>query len=86
MLNTTSIVLVGEEDETAHAGHEHGKVGQGLALLLIGGALGKAACGRLGQHPGVVWSVIANEAATAADDSAPDTPARADARGPSAAT
>jgi len=40
-------------------------VGVGLALLFIGGALGKAACGWLGQHLGVVWSVIATEAATA---------------------
>jgi MFS transporter, FSR family, fosmidomycin resistance protein len=40
-------------------------VGFGLALLFIGGALGKAACGWLGQHLGVVWSVIFTEAATA---------------------
>jgi FSR family fosmidomycin resistance protein-like MFS transporter len=40
-------------------------VGLGLALLFIGGALGKAACGWLGQHLGVVWSVIATEIATA---------------------
>jgi FSR family fosmidomycin resistance protein-like MFS transporter len=40
-------------------------VGLGLALLFIGGALGKAACGWLGQHLGVVRSVIATEAATA---------------------
>jgi FSR family fosmidomycin resistance protein-like MFS transporter len=40
-------------------------VGIGLALLFIGGALGKAACGWLGQHLGVVWSVIVTEAATA---------------------
>jgi MFS transporter, FSR family, fosmidomycin resistance protein len=40
-------------------------VGLGLALLFIGGALGKAVCGWLGQHLGVVWSVIATEAATA---------------------
>ncbi len=40
-------------------------VGLGLALLFIGGALGKAACGWLGQHLGVVWSVIVTEAATA---------------------
>jgi MFS family permease len=40
-------------------------VGLGLALLFSGGALGKAACGWLGQHLGVVWSVIATEAATA---------------------
>jgi MFS transporter, FSR family, fosmidomycin resistance protein len=40
-------------------------VGLGLALVFIGGALGKAACGWLGQHLGVVWSVIITEAATA---------------------
>ena len=40
-------------------------VGLGLALLFIGGALGKAACGWLGQHLGVVWSVITTEATTA---------------------
>jgi FSR family fosmidomycin resistance protein-like MFS transporter len=40
-------------------------VGLGLALLFIGGALGKAACGWLGQRLGVVWSVIITEAATA---------------------
>jgi MFS transporter, FSR family, fosmidomycin resistance protein len=40
-------------------------VGLGLALLFIGGALGKAACGWLGQHLGVTWSVIVTEAATA---------------------
>ncbi len=42
-----------------------GEVGLGLALLFIGGALGKAACGWLGQRLGVVWSVVATEAATA---------------------
>jgi predicted MFS family arabinose efflux permease len=41
------------------------QVGLGLALLFIGGALGKAACGWLGQHLGVVWSVVATEAVTA---------------------
>jgi MFS family permease len=40
-------------------------IGLGLALLFIGGALGKATCGWLGQHLGVVWSVIATEVATA---------------------
>jgi MFS transporter, FSR family, fosmidomycin resistance protein len=40
-------------------------VGLGLALLFIGGALGKATCGWLGQRLGVVWSVIATEVATA---------------------
>jgi FSR family fosmidomycin resistance protein-like MFS transporter len=40
-------------------------VGLGLALLFTGGALGKAACGWLGQRLGVVWSVIATETATA---------------------
>jgi FSR family fosmidomycin resistance protein-like MFS transporter len=40
-------------------------VGVGLALLFIGGALGKAVCGWLGQRLGVVLSVVATEAATA---------------------
>jgi MFS family permease len=40
-------------------------VGLGLAALFIGGALGKATCGWLGQHLGVVWSVIVTETATA---------------------
>jgi FSR family fosmidomycin resistance protein-like MFS transporter len=40
-------------------------IGLGLALLFTGGALGKALCGWLGQHLGVVWSVIATEVATA---------------------
>jgi FSR family fosmidomycin resistance protein-like MFS transporter len=39
-------------------------LGLGLALLFTGGALGKAACGWLGQRLGVVWSVITTEAAT----------------------
>lgn len=41
-------------------------VGLGLALLFVGGALGKASCGWLGQRIGVVWSVVATEIATAA--------------------
>jgi MFS transporter, FSR family, fosmidomycin resistance protein len=41
-------------------------VGLGLALLFIGGALGKASCGWLGQRVGVVASVVATEIATAA--------------------
>jgi MFS family permease len=41
-------------------------VGLGLALLFVGGALGKASCGWLGQHIGVVGSVVATEIATAA--------------------
>jgi MFS family permease len=40
-------------------------VGLALALTFIGGALGKAACGWLGLRFGVVWGVIATEAATA---------------------
>ena len=40
-------------------------VGVGLALLFIGGALGKATCGWLGQHLGVVWAVILTEGLTA---------------------
>ena len=42
-----------------------GDVALGLALLFIGGALGKATCGWIGQHLGVVWSVVVTEAATA---------------------
>ncbi len=40
-------------------------VGLGLALLFIGGALGKATCGRLGEHLGVIGAVVATETATA---------------------
>ena len=41
-------------------------VGFGFAAVFAGGALGKAACGWLGDHLGVVRGVIATEAATAA--------------------
>ncbi len=48
--------------------HEKGAagatVGFGFAALFAGGALGKAACGWLGDRFGVVWSVIATEVAT----------------------
>jgi MFS transporter, FSR family, fosmidomycin resistance protein len=40
-------------------------IGVALALLFAGGALGKACCGWLGQHLGVVGSVILTEGATA---------------------
>ena len=40
-------------------------VGLGLALLFVGGALGKATCNWLGEHLGVIGSVVATEAATA---------------------
>ncbi|MGA2045876.1 MAG: MFS transporter [Roseiarcus sp.] len=40
-------------------------VGLGLALLFIGGALGKATCSWLGQHLGVIGSVMATETVTA---------------------
>lgn len=40
-------------------------VGLGLSLLFIGGALGKATCGWLGEHLGVVRAVIATETVTA---------------------
>jgi len=40
-------------------------VGIGLALIFAGGAFGKATCGWLGQHLGVIWTVIASETATA---------------------
>lgn len=44
-----------------HKGGSETIVGIGLALLFIGGALGKASCGWLGQHLGVVWTVIITE-------------------------
>lgn len=40
-------------------------VGLALALLFIGGALGKATCAWLGQYLGVIGSVIATEGVTA---------------------
>jgi MFS family permease len=40
-------------------------IGLALALLFLGGALGKATCSWLGQHLGVVGSVIVTETATA---------------------
>jgi MFS transporter, FSR family, fosmidomycin resistance protein len=40
-------------------------VGLGLALLFIGGALGKATCSWLGEHLGVIGSVVATETVTA---------------------
>ncbi|MBE7211205.1 MAG: MFS transporter, partial [Gluconacetobacter diazotrophicus] len=40
------------------------QVGLALALLFIGGAFGKAACGWLGERLGVVGSVVATETAT----------------------
>jgi MFS transporter, FSR family, fosmidomycin resistance protein len=40
-------------------------VGLGLALLFIGGALGKATCSWLGEHLGVIGSVVATEIVTA---------------------
>lgn len=40
-------------------------VGIALALLFIGGALGKAACGWVGERLGVIGSVMVTEAATA---------------------
>lgn len=39
--------------------------GLGLALLFLGGALGKAACNRLQHYLGVIGSVLATETATA---------------------
>jgi MFS transporter, FSR family, fosmidomycin resistance protein len=41
-------------------------VGLGLALLFVGGALGKATCNWLGQRLGIIGSVITTEMATAA--------------------
>jgi FSR family fosmidomycin resistance protein-like MFS transporter len=46
-------------------GGKEAAVGAGLALLFAGGAFGKASCGWLGKHFGVVWTVIATEAVTA---------------------
>jgi FSR family fosmidomycin resistance protein-like MFS transporter len=46
-------------------GSHEATVGLGLALLFVGGALGKACCGWLGQRLGVTATVIVTEAATA---------------------
>ncbi|KAA0585068.1 MFS transporter (plasmid) [Azospirillum oryzae] len=46
-------------------GGDSATVGLALALLFIGGALGKATCGLLGERLGVVGSVMVTEAATA---------------------
>lgn len=40
-------------------------VGLALGLVFVGGALGKATCSWLGQHLGVIGSVVATETATA---------------------
>jgi MFS transporter, FSR family, fosmidomycin resistance protein len=40
-------------------------VGIALALVFVGGALGKATCSWLGEHLGVIGSVVATESATA---------------------
>jgi MFS family permease len=40
-------------------------VGIGLALLFIGGALGKVTCNWLGEHLGIIGSVVATETVTA---------------------
>jgi FSR family fosmidomycin resistance protein-like MFS transporter len=48
------------------AGGREAMIGIGLALLFAGGALGKACCGWLGERLGVMWGVIATEAATSA--------------------
>ncbi|MCQ8241147.1 MFS transporter [Rhizosaccharibacter radicis] len=47
------------------AGGGGGAVGTGLALLFVGGALGKGCCGWLGQRIGVIAGVAATETATA---------------------
>jgi MFS family permease len=49
----------------AKGGHAEA-VGIALAVLFIGGALGKACCGWIGQRLGVIWTVTLTEAATAA--------------------
>lgn len=72
------LMLIGALDTAARMGyllflpfliHARGgtstTVGLGLALLFIGGALGKATCNWLGQHLGVIGSVITTEMATA---------------------
>nr|WP_210301968.1 MFS transporter [Methylobacterium brachythecii] len=46
-------------------GGDQTTVGLSLALVFAGGAFGKAACGWLGEHLGVVRSVVATELATA---------------------
>jgi MFS transporter, FSR family, fosmidomycin resistance protein len=46
-------------------GGSSASVGIALALLFIGGALGKATCSWLGEHFGVIGSVIVTETATA---------------------
>lgn len=46
-------------------GGDTATIGLALALLFIGGALGKATCGLLGERLGVVGSVMVTEAATA---------------------
>lgn len=46
-------------------GGDSATVGLALALLFIGGALGKATCGLLGDRLGVIGCVMATEAATA---------------------
>lgn len=46
-------------------GGDTATVGLALALLFIGGALGKATCGLLGERLGVVGSVMVTEVATA---------------------
>ncbi|MBP2230087.1 MFS family permease [Azospirillum agricola] len=46
-------------------GGDTATVGLALAVLFIGGAFGKATCGRLGERLGVVGSVMVTEAASA---------------------
>ncbi len=73
------LTIIGALDTAARMGYLlflpfliHGRggtsatVGLGLALLFVGGALGKATCSWLGQHLGVAGTVLATEAATAA--------------------
>lgn len=72
------LTLIGALDTATRMGYLlflpfliHGKgggsptVGIALGLLFIGGALGKATCGGLGERLGVVASVMVTEAATA---------------------
>ena len=47
-------------------GGQDATIGIALAMLFIGGALGKACCGWIGQRVGVIWTVTLTETATAA--------------------
>jgi FSR family fosmidomycin resistance protein-like MFS transporter len=74
----TLLMMIGALDTATRMGYllflpflVHGRgggtamVGLALALLFVGGALGKATCGWLGERLGVVGAVVATETATA---------------------